>query len=279
MCTSNSSLPWNSNYKPGGTAIIALGNTSSAIIIKGEHLHGLIMWTTVTLLGKHNKRTSIFNMYRQGDTSIEKTDPTTVNKQQWLILQQKNRTNIHPRDATINDLTIAVKRKQKDYHEIIVTMDGNDSFVNTKGGISKLCKVCQLYDPLTYLHDLPTNISTYIKGTKQTYYILVSFNILKELIQCGMTAFNGLTTPDRRGFHLDLSYNKVLKQKVIEHPSPFNRKFQSNYSTSVRFYKKYLEKKVTTQKLESKVKTMLTVSQERKLTQEKNDYLKKLIIK
>ena len=35
LCTSNSSLPWNSNYKPGGTAIIALGNISSAIITKG----------------------------------------------------------------------------------------------------------------------------------------------------------------------------------------------------------------------------------------------------
>ena len=51
----------------------------------------------------------------------------------------------------------------------------------------------------------------------------------------------------KRGFHLDLSYNKVLKQKVIEHQYPFNRKFQSNFPTSVRFYKKYLEKKVTKQ--------------------------------
>ena len=158
-------------------------------------------------------------------------------------------------------------------------MDGNESFVNADGGIAKLCKVCQLYDLLTYRYDLPTNISTYIRGTKEMDYILVSLNILKALIQCGMTAFNGLTTTDHRGFCVDISYNKVLKQRVIKHPSPFNRKFQSNYSTSVRFYKKYLEKKVTTQKLESKVKTMLTVSQDRKLTQEENDYLNKLIIK
>ena len=109
-------------------------------------------------------------------------------------------------------------------------------------------------------------------------YILVSLNILKALIQCGMTAFNGLTTTDHRGFRVDLSYNKVLKQKVIEHPSPFNRKLQSNCPTSVRFYKKYLEKKVTTQKLESKVNTMLTIAQKRKLTQEENEYLKQLDI-
>ena len=91
-----------------------------------------------------------------------------------------------------------------------------------------------------------------------------------------MTAFNELTTTDHRGFHWDLSYNKVMKQKVIEHPSPFNRKLQSNCPTSVRFYKKYLEKKITTQKLESKVNTMLTIAQKRKLTQEENEYLKQL---
>ena len=127
-------------------------------------------------------------------------------------------------------------------------MDSNESFVNAKGGIAKLCKACQLYDPLTYRHDLPTNISTYTRGTKQIDYILVSLNILKALIQYGMTAFNELTTTDHRGFYLDLSYNKVLKQKVIEYPSPFNRKLQSNNPTTVKFYKKYLEKKVTKQK-------------------------------
>ena len=54
LCTMNSSLPWNSNYKPGGKAIIALGNISSAIITKGEDPHGLGRWTTVTLLRKYN---------------------------------------------------------------------------------------------------------------------------------------------------------------------------------------------------------------------------------
>ena len=130
--------PWNSIYKPEGIAIIALGNISSAIITKGENPHGLGRWTTMTLLGKRNKRTSVYNMYRPGDTSIEQTGLSTVIKQQWLILQQQNRLNIHPHDAAITDLILEIKRKQKDNHEIIVTMDGNESFVNAKGGIAKL---------------------------------------------------------------------------------------------------------------------------------------------
>ena len=88
----------------------------------------------VTILGKHNKRTSVFNMYRLEDTSIERSGPITIIKQQWLLIQQKNRTNIHPHDAAITDLIISIKRKQKDHHEIIVTIDGNESFVSSKGG-------------------------------------------------------------------------------------------------------------------------------------------------
>ena len=178
ICTSDSSLPWNSNYKPGGTAIIALGKISSAIITKGEDPHGLGRWTTVTLLGKQNSRTSVFNMYRPGDTSIENFGPNTVIKQQWLLLQQQNRLNIHPHDAAINDLIIAVKGQQKHHHDIVVTMDGNEPFVNARGGVAKLCKACQLYDPFNYRHNLPNNISTYIRGTKQIDFILVSYNIL-----------------------------------------------------------------------------------------------------
>ena len=55
LCISDSSLPWNNNYKPGATAIIALGNISSAIITKGEDTHGLGRWTTVTMLKNTTK--------------------------------------------------------------------------------------------------------------------------------------------------------------------------------------------------------------------------------
>ena len=195
-------------------------------------------WTTVTVLEKHNKRTSVFNMYRPGDTSIKMFDPLTVIKQQWLLFQQKNRTKIYPHDASITDLIIVIKRKQKDHHEIIVTVDGNESFVSSKGGMTRLCKVCKLYDLLNHCHNLPTNSSTYIRETKQIDYILVSINILKETTQCGMTTFSEITTTDHRSLYLDVSYNKVLKQKVIEYPLPFNRKLQLKCSTSVRLYKK-----------------------------------------
>ena len=52
-------------------------------------------------------------MYHPGKKSIEQRGPLTVIKQQWLLLQQKNRTEVHPHDAAITDLIIAIKRKKK----------------------------------------------------------------------------------------------------------------------------------------------------------------------
>ena len=215
-------------------------------------------------------------MYRPGDTNIKNSGPNTVIKQQWLLLQQQNRLNIHPHDATINNLIITVKGKQKHSHDTVVTMDGNEPFVNAKGEIAKLCKACQLYDPFNYRHNLPNNISIYIRGTKQIYFILVSYNILKKLIQCGMIAINELTTTDHRSFHLNLSYTKVMKQKANEVPCPFDRQLQLKCPTSVIFYKKFLEKKTTTQNLEAKASTLLTIAQQQTLTQQEDESLNKL---
>ena len=62
ICTSESNISWNSDYKPGGTAMISLNKVTSATINKGEDPSGLGRWTFMTLLGKNNSRTSIFNM-------------------------------------------------------------------------------------------------------------------------------------------------------------------------------------------------------------------------
>jgi len=75
-------------------------------------------------------------------------------------------------------------------------MDGNETFESDKGRIAKLCRECQLYDVLNHRHGQSTNTSTYIKGTKQIYFIFCSLNILMPLQQCGITGFCELTTND-----------------------------------------------------------------------------------
>ena len=113
-------------------------------------------------------------------------------------------------------------------------MDRNESFEIAKGGIAKLCKSCQLYDPLTHRHDKFIDTRNYIRRTKQ-FFFPCSMNIIIKLQKCGITGFCELTTTDHRGLYMDISHHMLLKNKTIEFPSPFNSKIQSKCHISVRF--------------------------------------------
>ena len=79
-CTSESNISWNSDYKPGGTAMISLNKITSATINKGEDPSGLGRWTFMKILGKNNSRTTIFNMYRPCNSPIDTVGGSTVIK-------------------------------------------------------------------------------------------------------------------------------------------------------------------------------------------------------
>ena len=81
ICTSESKLPWNSDYKSGKSVMISLNTLISAIINKGQDPSGLGGWTSITLLGKHNSRTTVFTRDRPYNSLIESIGGETVIKQ------------------------------------------------------------------------------------------------------------------------------------------------------------------------------------------------------
>ena len=100
--------------------MISLNKVTSATINKEEDPSGLGRWTFITLLGKNNSRTSIFNMYRPCDSPIESVGGSTVIKQQWLLLQEQKR-EIHPHKAAIIE-----------GHEVFIALDGNEKLYKIK---------------------------------------------------------------------------------------------------------------------------------------------------
>ena len=64
--------------------------------------------------------------------------------------QTKNKEN--PRQAAITDIIITINKKQKEDHNIVLAMDGNEPFLNDSGGIARICRECKLFDPLNHRH-------------------------------------------------------------------------------------------------------------------------------
>ena len=242
ICTSESDLLFTTYLKPGGTTLATLNPISPSIISKRQDHRGLGSWTYITILGKELQQTILFNVYRPCKVLIDSAGCTTVVKQQWLLIQRDNRHQ-HFHHATIQDLIEEIKVKQRESHNIIITIDGNESFVSSKGGISNLCRECKLYD--IYIHyfknkEIPR---TYSKRSNMIDYILYSFNILTSLTQCGMTTFGELVSSDHRGLYIDIPTTSIIKHTTDEMPSSFQRTLKSSCPKSVRVYKRHLEKK------------------------------------
>ena len=162
FCTSESDIKWNSDSKPGGTAMFTLNNVSSTVLQKGQYPSGMGRWTFLTILGKNNSRTTIFTMYRPCKGQIETVGDTTIIKQQWSIMQQTKRKE-HPRQAAIADIIIAINKKQEENHKIVLAMDGNEPFLNASGGIAKICRECRLFDPLNHRYGSECDSKSFLK--------------------------------------------------------------------------------------------------------------------
>jgi len=60
-------------------------------------------------------------MYIPCDTAIESVGNSTVIKQQWVMLKQQNKKS----------LIKEIIERQKEKHEIMLTIDGNESFLSS----------------------------------------------------------------------------------------------------------------------------------------------------
>ena len=147
-------------------------------------------------------------------------------------------------------------------------MDGNESFLNTSGGIARICRECRLFDPLNHRHGSECDLKSLLKGSDRLDFSLCSIQILNTILKYGMTGFNDITTSDHCGFFLDLSRDVLLKGKTTPIPSPFERQLKSNSPKSVRKYKHYLKQQINKYNIESQIETISKISQQRKLTEE-----------
>ena len=248
-----------------------LNNISSALIQKGKDPSGMGRWTYATILGRNNKKTTVFNVYRPGKMKVEDAGSSTVIKQQWIMMQQQGRDE-HPHNATLKDLIKAIQQKQKHNHEIIVTIDGNEPFLSSMGGMATLCRICKLHDPFTHRHGDAVEGPSHINGSHRIDYIFVSLNIIESILACGATAFHDITTSDHKGFFLDIDRNSLLKDKKSVTSSPFDRSLQSSNPQVIRKYKKLMKESMEKNNVKNRLDKIILILKDRKLsdTEEKD---------
>ena len=197
---------------------VYLENVSFAVLQNEQDSLGIGRWTYLTILGKYNRRTTIFTMCRPCRGSISSMGEMVI-KQQWLVMQQTKRKD-HPHKAIIIDIIIVINKTVKEVHDIILSISGNGMFSNASGSIAKLYRECKLFDPFDHKYGNYSNTKSHLCGFQKIDFILCSFNILTTVIKCGMTGFNEITTSDHCRLFLDISRDIILKEKNSFHPTP-----------------------------------------------------------
>jgi len=190
-------------YLPGGTAMIVTGNAVGRIEPNGTQGDPMGRWSFIHLRRKNQKPVTIYTVYQ---VCLQPTNVIghTAWHQQRLALNMQNRTNSHPRQAFIEDLTHSVRTFQAMNHDIIIGGDFNETTDKHNSGMLKLLTSTNLIDPFLHMNpNLPT-FNTYKRGSTRIDAILCSPNILPSIRSLGYAPFNWVTNSDHRAILLDI---------------------------------------------------------------------------
>ena len=69
------------------------------------------------------------------------------------------------------------KQKQKEDHNIVLAMDGNEPFLNDKGGITRICRECKLFDQLHHRHGNQCDSKSFLDESHRIDFFFCSLNI------------------------------------------------------------------------------------------------------
>ena len=133
----------------------------------------------------------------------------------------------------------AIKKKQKEGHEVFISLDGNENFIQDKGEIARLCHKCKLYDLFTHLRGKECKTNSHIRGSYRIDYYFCTYTLLKRIKFCGMTGFNDITSLDHCGFYLDVLSEAIKNSQDISTSSPFERNLNSKSPQAIRTTKVY----------------------------------------
>jgi exonuclease III len=116
-------------YKPGGTGMLVVEETTSAVKKMTRDRMG--RWVTTQLVGVNNRKVTIITAYQVCQNTATGSN-TASNQQISQLIEEASATatNIRPREAFIHELLLTVKHYQDRGDEIVLVGDFNEEVTN-----------------------------------------------------------------------------------------------------------------------------------------------------
>jgi hypothetical protein len=197
----SSSIPFQTQYKPGGTMTIANGDIVGRIT--NQFSDPLGRWTTITMACRNNKLIHLITAYQVCPRPTHRTG-TTAFHQQESLLRLQGLADINPRRNFRIDIIKYMKSLETPDSAFILAGDFNEPLVLETSNTSKISQALSLVDVMQLRHPTLDEPATHIRGSKRIDYFLISESLLPSVQACGYDAFNFRLHSDHRGMFLDL---------------------------------------------------------------------------
>jgi exonuclease III len=131
------------DYKPGGTAIIAQVDITGRIKTTDSDKYG--RWSYTTTTGAQGSTTVFITAYQVCKKPTNLTGTTAFHQQQAAFIKEK-RSNLNPRHNFRRDLLAFVKQHHNRGHHIVLMGDFNEHIQDHNSFLQQVCLHCNLID-------------------------------------------------------------------------------------------------------------------------------------
>jgi hypothetical protein len=222
------------DYKPGGTAIIAQGDVTGRIHLHESDKYGRWLYLS-TQQGAQGIRTPFITAYQVCKKPTNKTG-TTAYHQQHAAFIQEHRTNLDPRHNFRKDLVKFIQQHQSKGHRIVLSGDFNQHINDNNSFLQEVSLQCKLIDIWKQKFPHLTEPNTYIRGTRRIDYVLISEELSHAVAAVGYETFHFTIPTDHRGIYIDFYTTKRFGTDHNPLPAAHLRKLQSKYIEGRKTY-------------------------------------------
>jgi exonuclease III len=193
-----SPIPFETDYKPGGTMTMSFGPSVSRFQSKYEDPLG--RWSTLSFNARNGMTVHFITVYQVVHKPLG--GPYTAYQQQRASLLLENR-DLLPRQAFLMDFEKYLQSLFPKESQFVVMGDFNEVVGRNASGFAKITSAFQLVDVLGHFHSVQTEVPTYARGTERLDYVFCSADLLPAVASCGAEPFNQHIFSDHRALFLD----------------------------------------------------------------------------
>ena len=233
--TSSSPIIAAHNYKPGGTVSFLRDDLVSRYNSKGSDPYGRLSY--VRLNCRDNACITYITAYQPGEGQPKPESMSVITQQNSIFLKENRRNPSNVRHHFVKDLTKFLKILRKQGDRIILAGDFNDVIGETGQGMSKICKLFDLVDPIYQMYGPPPpQFATWVDGKRVIDYILISKNLLTHVTRCGYEPFLHRVRGDHRGMYIDFNTSSLFGAETTQLATMAKRKLHSSNPAHVTAY-------------------------------------------